>query len=207
MCSRWSRGAVLFFFFPTILSWVKPHSWIYVLLWVLAGMSWFWMWRRGADWFQEWKWSGVTWEWGRVMLVRFVFLGAGLTVFTWIMIPDRFFSFPLERPERWASVMVWYPLFSAFPQEIIFRGFIFHYWKNYSERTKVIVSAFAFGWAHILLQNWVAVVFSILGGFIFAHSYSKTRSLAAVCIEHALYGCYIFTLGLGYYFYHGSALR
>ena len=45
------------------------------------------------------------------------------------------------------------------------------------------------------------------GGLFFADTYAKTRSLAAVYFEHALYGCYLFTIGLGFYFYHGNAVR
>jgi hypothetical protein len=49
----------------------------------------------------------------------------------------------------------------------------------------------------------VAVVFSMIGGYFFATTYTRHKSLAAAFIEHSLYGCYLFTIGLGYYFYHG----
>ena len=39
---------------------------------------------------------------------------------------------------------------------------------------------------------------------IFASTYSKTKSLALVTIEHGLYGISLFLIGLGWYFYGGA---
>jgi membrane protease YdiL (CAAX protease family) len=130
-----------------------------------------------------------------------------LLAFTAFMIPDHLFSL-LQKPDRWVMVIFLYPVLSALPQEIIFRSFIFRRFAPLFTPTQLsIASALAFGWAHIILMNWVAVVFSFLGGLLFTDTYRKTRSLAAVCFEHALYGCYIFTIGLGFYFYHGNAVK
>jgi membrane protease YdiL (CAAX protease family) len=68
----------------------------------------------------------------------------------------------------------------------------------------VLISGAAFGLAHIVFNNWVAPVLCAVGGVLFAHTYHKTRSLALVCLEHALYGDFVFTVGLGRYFYHGA---
>ncbi len=46
---------------------------------------------------------------------------------------------------------------------------------------------------------------TIVGGWIFASRYRRTRSLFTVSVEHALYGMLVFTVGLGQYFYHGAA--
>ncbi len=42
------------------------------------------------------------------------------------------------------------------------------------------------------------------GGWLFADTYRQSRSLWLVCLEHALYGDLIFTIGLGTFFYHGA---
>ena len=42
---------------------------------------------------------------------------------------------------------------------------------------------------------------------MFATTYQRYRSLALVCLEHAIYGCLIFTLGLGWYFYGAAWQR
>ncbi|MEQ1789763.1 MAG: hypothetical protein ABL857_04905 [Rickettsiales bacterium] len=54
--------------------------------------------------------------------------------------------------------------------------------------TPMAIAAFRLrSWMYIML--WVAAL------------------LAWRWLEHALYGCMIFTLGLGYYFYHGQAVH
>lgn len=129
-------------------------------------------------------------------------LGAGLLAYE----PDRLFSLPRNNPGLWAAIMVFYPVLSVYPQELAFRAYFFHrYAPLFGARPAMILaSAVAFGYAHIILHNWVSVAFTTVGGMLFAFTYWRTRSLLAVCIEHALYGCYIFTVGWGWYFYGGS---
>jgi uncharacterized protein len=46
---------------------------------------------------------------------------------------------------------------------------------------------------------------TLIGGVLFANDYSRHRSLTLTCFEHSLYGCLIFTVGLGRFFYTGAA--
>ena len=69
----------------------------------------------------------------------------------------------------------------------------------------IVINALLFGWAHMLYGNWLAIVLSGIGGALFMDTYLRTRSVRLVCIEHALYGNLIFTIGLGEYFYSGWA--
>jgi uncharacterized protein len=123
--------------------------------------------------------------------------------------PDRLFSLPRERPQLWALIMVGYPILSVYAQELAFRTFFLHRYAPVfrTRRAMVIASAGAFGFAHIILHNWIAVAFTAVGGLLFALTYWRTRSLLACCLEHAIYGCYIFTIGWGSYFYGGSLGR
>lgn len=128
-----------------------------------------------------------------------------LICYTLYFEPDRWLSFPKNRPELWALVMLLYPLISVYPQELIYRTFFFNRYRSIFKQPwlMILFSGLAFGYVHILFQNWLAVGLSTIGGFIFAHNYHKKRSLLLVCIEHALYGCLIFTIGLGWYFFGG----
>jgi hypothetical protein len=47
------------------------------------------------------------------------------------------------------------------------------------------------------------MILTFFGGYLFAYTYAKTRSLLLVSIEHALYGCLLYTIGLGRFFYTG----
>lgn len=200
---------LLFVALPPTIAAMKPHGWMYVMLWVFALLAWRWMVHHDYRFNIDWNKTIFTKAFIYSVLRLLLPIAIALTIFTIVAIPERLFSLPLQRPFVWVMVMVLYPLLSVIPQEIIFRSFFFRRYAALFQTSgsMIIASALAFGWVHLLLLNWVAVVFSVFGGLIFARTYSKTRSLAAVCFEHALYGCVIFTLGLGYYFYHGQAVR
>lgn len=122
--------------------------------------------------------------------------------------PDIFLGLVKQRPWLWLLIMLAYPLASVYPQEVIFRTFVFHRYRSLFGRRGewglIVVSAAAFGCAHIVLANWMAIGATLIGGVLFAWTYSRTRSVAAVAMEHALYGCLMFTVGLGRYFYGGA---
>jgi len=63
----------------------------------------------------------------------------------------------------------------------------------------------AFGFAHIILGNWLAVALSCVGGLLFAFTYHTSNSLLLACVDHAIFGNFLFTIGLGRLFYHGAA--
>ncbi|MEW6143549.1 MAG: CPBP family intramembrane glutamic endopeptidase [Thermodesulfobacteriota bacterium] len=143
----------------------------------------------------------------RDVMIRFAVLAPLITSAAWIAMPGSFLSFPRERPGIWILVMLLYPLLSVWPQEMVYRAFIFRRyaplfgaWGGY-----ILASALAFGYMHIIFINSIAVVVSVLGGLLFARNYVRHRSLALVSIEHALYGCLIFTVGLGRFFFTGYA--
>lgn len=206
----WLECLLLFGALPLGISLMKPHGWIYLMLWVAAALAWHGLSRfHGYRFRHEWNISALNRKNILFMLARLMPCAALLFLFAWFMIPDRLLSLPLQRPDRWLLVMLLYPPLSALPQEIIFRSYFFCRFAGCfkTDRAMLIASALAFGWVHIVLQNWVAVVFSFIGGLIFGDTYRRTHSLAAVCLEHALYGCTLFTFGLGFYFYHGMAVR
>ena len=68
----------------------------------------------------------------------------------------------------------------------------------------VVASAVAFSFAHIIFRNPIAIIFTLVGGLLFAWRYAETGSLFTSSFEHALYGCWMFTIGLGEYFYKGA---
>jgi uncharacterized protein len=128
------------------------------------------------------------------------------TIMVAVILPDSLFHLPRTQPMLWALIMVGYPLASVYPQELIFRAFLFQrYAPVFGDgHCMVGASAAAFGFVHIAFGNWIAVVLSAVGGYLFAARYRQTRSLLTVSVEHALYGQLIFTVGLGMYFYHGA---
>ncbi|MBI2423473.1 MAG: CPBP family intramembrane metalloprotease [Candidatus Hydrogenedentes bacterium] len=137
-----------------------------------------------------------------------LFLASSATIgaLVWQYAPDTLFNFVRQRPGMWLFVMVFYPVFSVYPQELIYRTWFFHRYRPILPRDQQLIwtSALAFGYMHIVFQNWIAVLLCVPGGYLFARTYARTHSTATVCFEHALYGCFIFTIGLGMYFYGGA---
>ena len=161
-------------------------------------------WREAV--LREWNWGAVTWANLKPVLARWIAASLFIAVFVYFYEPERLFYLPLERPQIIPFLVVAYPLLSALPQEFIFCSFFMKRYTRFfkSDRVKIVASAVVFGYAHMLFINWIAPVFSFLGGLIFASTYLKTRSLALVTIEHSLYGNSIFLIGLGQYFYSGG---
>jgi membrane protease YdiL (CAAX protease family) len=153
-----------------------------------------------------WNHAAVNWQNLKPILIRFAAAAILLTLLMLWLKPELFLSFVRQSPAFWALVMVLYPLLSVVPQEIIFRSFFFNRYSTLfpSEGVVILASGLLFGAAHLVFQNWVAPVLCLAGGVMFAATYAKSRSLLLVCLEHGLYGCFIFTLGLGRYFYHGA---
>lgn len=67
------------------------------------------------------------------------------------------------------------------------------------------LNAVLFSFSHIIFNNWLAIVLTFFGGIMFAFTYRKSNSLMVVFIEHMLYGNWIFTVGIGQYFYAPTA--
>ncbi len=139
----------------------------------------------------------------RSILVVFVGCALFLAACIGIFAPHLLFELPRTRPALWASVLVAYPVVSVYPQNIVYRAFFLHRYQPLfrSNAALIFASAASFGFMHLVFRNPVAVALTALGGILFAWRFWQTRSLAVSSFEHALYGCCLFTIGLGRYFY------
>jgi uncharacterized protein len=127
--------------------------------------------------------------------------------------PDLFLILLRTHPLSWTLIMAAYPVFSVLPQGLIYRAFFFHRYRpllqtasttlepNTRSWPMILASAATFALMHILFHNWIALALTFPGGILFALRYTSTRSLAVSSLEHALYGCFLFTIGLGQFFY------
>lgn len=131
-----------------------------------------------------------------------------LTAATALLRRDDLFDLPRRNPALWLAVMLLYPALSVYPQELIFRSFLFHRYEPVFGDGKAMVaaSAAAFGYVHIIFGSWFSVAASSVGGWIFATRYLRTQSLFTASVEHSIYGILVFSVGLGRHFYHGAVL-
>ncbi|HEX7075398.1 MAG TPA: CPBP family intramembrane glutamic endopeptidase [Hyphomicrobiaceae bacterium] len=139
----------------------------------------------------------------------FLVLGSAIAYAAHILHPSGFFSFPYRLPRLWLTIMVLYPLMSVLAQEFVYRTFFFHRYGPLFGNARwaaIVANAALFGFAHIIFNNLIAVAGSFFIGLLFAYRYDVTRSLWAVWLEHSLYGCLVFTVGLGRYFFTGISI-
>jgi len=155
-----------------------------------------------------WRWPAASARHTRQTMLLFLLAATGLTIAVAVLLPERLFAFPRTRPGWWALVLGLYPWLSALPQELLYRSFCHHRYRPlFSSRTGLLLaSAVAFAILHIVFRNWPAVVLTFLAGWRFADTYERTGSLPWVTLEHALYGNWIFTVGLGIFFYSRAAM-
>ncbi|WP_448548597.1 CPBP family intramembrane glutamic endopeptidase [Thalassotalea fusca] len=138
----------------------------------------------------------------RPMWQSFLALAILTIIFVYFYTPNTLFDLPLNHTYSWLVLIVAYPLLSVVPQEVIFRIYFFHRFKKLfsSKLTCAWLSSICFGFAHIIYSNWIAVIFSFMGGLLFSFRFVQTKSIALVIVEHSLWGVFLFTIGLGSFF-------
>ncbi len=141
-----------------------------------------------------------------IIIIRWLLALILLYYFTKFFFPEKLFSLQRDNNSLLYKIIIFYPIFSALPQEFIFCTFFFNRYKSLfrNEKKMIFMSSIIFCFAHIFVINWVAPLLGIFGGFLFALTYSRTKSLILVSFEHALYGNTLFFLGLGWFFWGGS---
>lgn len=197
----------LFILLPSAILFFQLHKFFILILWIFAFLCFSYL-KKDKD-FDQKSWTrkeAINQNNLKRILLIFLLATILISIYTYIFEPARFMQFPLTNPVLWGIVMVLYPILSVYPQEIIYRAFFLHRYKAIfrSQSLLIISSAASFGYAHIIFHNFIAVFLSFIGGILFGLNYRKNKSLLLVSLEHALYGCMIFTVGLGWYFYRGS---
>lgn len=202
--SLWVEFALLFFLVPYYYAFHHESSpLVFLLILSLLGMIFLYKNKsfRNRCFLNKQAWVD---DMPRVLLI-FTIMAIVLSLFTYLFYPDCLFYCPKQHFSLWLSLMVIYPLLSVYPQELIYRAFLFHRYGPLlnSEKSVIHLSAIAFAFGHVIYFHPISIMLTFFGGYLFAWIYAKTRSLMAVSFEHALYGCLLYTIGLGRYFYTG----
>lgn len=201
----WAEFGTLFIGVPILMAVFFGLYPLFPVILALAAISVVLLWRTPGFSFRE-LWRGpVLGEW-RLIVGFAVALGVGALAAAAVLVPDSLFVIPRERPALWLMIMVFYPLLSAVPQEIIFRPLFFRRYGALfpNEGIAVFANALVFGVGHLFYMNPVTILMTVFAGAIFGWSYLRHRSFLLTCVLHAIAGQIVFTVGLGRYFYHGA---
>lgn len=204
-----SEFILLFVGLPLILFFHFAATWPRIpVLWGGCAFCLFMLWRDPAfDRRQLWNIPGVRGQLPQI----FALFTTGVVVIgalVWVYAPQLFLILPRTHPKFWLFVMVTYPLFSVLPQGLIYRAYLLHRYRPLLQPDPagppsllIFASAAAFALMHVVFHNWVAIALTFPGGVLFARHYLNSKSLFTATLEHALYGCFLFTIGLGQFFY------
>ena len=201
----WIEWILFFVATPVIVGLAMRSGPWTLLLGLAAAMAAVWLARNGDFSVKHfWRGDSAEAEWRQLknIILRFLVSAAVLVIFVLALFPEKLFAFPRATPLQWATLVVVYPVISVYPQELLYRAFFVRRYRSLFPRMKLllIASALVFAWLHLIFRNHYAIILTLVGGWFFAETYARTRSLRLVCFEHALYGNLIFTIGMGNYF-------
>lgn len=136
---------------------------------------------------------------GLIVLFSGLIMLLGVIVFE----RDNLFNLPAGNIWLWLMLCIFYPVFSAYGQEVVYRTFLFNRYRKLfkNERLLIIASGVTFSYVHIVYYSHISILLTLFAGLYLARVYSKTRSVLFTAILHGLLGIIVFTIGLGQYFW------
>jgi len=142
---------------------------------------------------------------GKFITYGFVILLSALAMLTGIYLfePDNLFNLIRANFTAWIVICLFYPVFSAYGQEIIYRLFFFHRYKQIfkSDTIFILAGSAAFSFVHIFYFSAVSMILTFVLGLYLNQTFLKTKSVMLTAIIHGILGDLVFTLGLGSYFW------
>ena len=189
---------ILFILFPISLTidypiWIKLligiSGFIYVIFYLLkVGKNKFKISTR-IDWKPFWK----------ATLVKFLLIILITTLYVYFTDSSQLFIVLRTKPLLWVIILFVYSLLSVYPQELLYRTFFFQRYQSLfkNDNLFLFINAIIFSLGHLFFKNALVIVLTFLGGLLFAFTFNKTKSTFLVSVEHAIYGCWLFTIGMG----------
>ncbi len=131
--------------------------------------------------------------------IKLVVIAIITTLYVSFIAPEKLFAVMLEKPRLWGLILLVYTFLSVWPQELIYRTFFFERYAGLFTKQwmLIFINAILFSLAHIFLRSALVQLLTFVGGILFAYTFQKTKSTLLVSIEHAIYGNWLFTVGMG----------
>jgi membrane protease YdiL (CAAX protease family) len=144
---------------------------------------------KNNNWQAFWKSTII-----KLLIIAFI-----TSLFVWFTDKESLFVVLLNKPKLWLLMLLFYSLFSVYPQELLYRTFFFKRYKILfkNEYVFIFINALLFSLAHLFFKNTLVLILTFVGGILFAFTFKKTKSTFLVSIEHSIYGCWLFTVGMG----------
>lgn len=123
--------------------------------------------------------------------------------YVWLFERDNLFNLPRANIWIYLAMVLFYPVFSAYGQEIIYRTFLFRRYSAIFPKAWqfILLSALTFSFMHIVYYDPVSMILTFMGGLYFSWVYLSTRSVLYTAVLHGIFGMLVFGVGLGQYFW------
>ncbi len=151
-------------------------------------------------------WNQIDWQVVAAFALAMTVVSVGVLM---AVLPERWLVVYRMSPWVWLAIMMLYPLFSALPQEIVYRALFFRRYGSIlpPARAALVLNAVVFSLAHLLFWNWIVAMMTFAGGLVFAWAYEVRGSFPLAAVLHAVAGNIMFTVGVGALFYTGTVVR
>ena len=135
----------------------------------------------------------------KAIVLKFMLLIIFSTILMYFSDNEKLFIVVKTNPILWLMVSIFYSTVSVYPQEFLYRSFFFSRYGPLFRNPYLLIAinTLVFSFAHIVFKNLFVLVITLIGGVIFAITFFRSRSLLLTSIEHALYGSWLFTVGMG----------
>jgi membrane protease YdiL (CAAX protease family) len=132
-------------------------------------------------------------------VIKLLVISVFTSLYMYLVDSENLFIVISTKPLLWLMILIVYSLFSVYPQELIFRTFFFQRYESLfrNDMVFILLNATVFSLAHLFFKNALVMFLTFIGGILFALTLKKTKSTLLVSIEHAIYGCWLFTVGMG----------
>ena len=160
--------------------------------------------RRNTDF--QWR-ELFRWNISRATLLKhaLILLFCTLLTLTYVSFFDRenLFNLPRANPWIYVAMCLFYPIFSAFGQEVIYRTYLYRRYAPLFPKAWqfVMASGIAFSFSHVVYYDPVSMILTLVGGLYFAWVYHLSRSVLFTSVLHGLFGIMVFGVGMGQYFW------
>lgn len=189
---------LLFMLFPTSLA-MNYALWAKIAIGLLGFSYVIWVLVR-VEKVSFFKKNLIPWKafWKRVIIILPIIMLC-TTLYVWWIAPQHLFFVPLNNPLLFLFILFVYSVFSVWPQELLYRTFFFKRYSDFFQNKSLLifVNGILFCLAHLFFKNTLVLVLTFIGGILFALTYVKFKSTTLVTLEHALYGNWLFTVGMG----------
>jgi len=137
-------------------------------------------------------------NWKRLLL-SFILVALSSTLFLYVVQPENLFIVVLKKPLLWVAILFVYAFLSVYPQELLYRSFFFKRYNGLFKNNNylLIINILVFPLAHLFFNNGLVLLVTLIGGILFTITYYKSKSVLLTSLEHAIYGNWLFTIGMG----------